>query len=780
VLGGRYQLIRPLGKGGMGQVYLAYDATLRGNCAVKELSDELARNARSRERFVREAEAAAKVLHTNIVQVRDIGTGERPYLVMEYLEGKSLRELLDEVPGRALPWRRAVAILAEIGAGLQAAHAKKVVHRDIKPGNIMMVGQVAGMDRLKIIDFGIACALDEARITGAAVVGTVGYMAPEQFLTPEIVDARADIHAFGTLGLELLMGAPPPSGRAPADAPMDLLAFLQRCRSLDREERPRAMIDVIDALDRIRAGEALAPIPALAELREPSTVPDGATARPPRVATQVLDDDIASKDPRPADAPRTTARGTTSASVPGVGTLEIVRPRRWPRYTLLGVASVGAITLAIIVGSKISGAETPAKDAGSLIGGASISPPKTEATPEPGADPIIERDPDPAPRTPPERQPQPPTEPEIDPVAEIAGSECPTAMALAGEWRFTTVAWTAKSGASAKRDRDLGDHRLVVVRSGCALTITVTHIGTGVSTFAKSARLAGTLQINVGAEDELAFDLELVGRSDRQRTRFILAATEDALTGSFERGGRLGWLEGVREDPAQPLARVEAGSIDAQPCPVQCRAVCSDDPKVTLGTCLAACQGLADATVATYVCRLPPPESAPSPTPPEAEAATCSVEYITTKGTRFSVKIRMLFEDAHRYVEQRCTPEGTKGFADIARCVVRCGGAEVFTHTLDRPPPPPPTPEPAPEPEVEPVVIEPIGTCAAALAVEGGGDPLLYTWPAAMSKAQCRTELEGGCVAALVERVEPPVVAARCTVTWNDEWLGERALVTSP
>jgi serine/threonine-protein kinase len=771
VLGGRYRLIRPLGKGGMGQVYLAEDTTLRGKCAVKELSDELARNPRSRERFVREAKAAAKVLHTNIVQVRDIGTGDRPYLVMEYLEGKSLRQILDGAPGHALPWRRTIAILAEIGAGLQAAHAQNVVHRDIKPGNIMVVGQVAGGDRLKIIDFGIACALDEARITGEAVVGTLGYMAPEQFLTPETVDARADIHAFGTLGLELLMGAPPPSGHAPADAPMDLLALLERCRSHDRDERPPTMTSVIDALDRILSGRA--PIEVARERLdggEPGTVPDDARPRAPRVETQVLDAGVATTRPR--------AAGPPSATVPAAGTLEIVRPRRWPLYVLLGVGGVGAVAAAIAVAPRFVRSDpSPGEDVaeGRLV---PTSSPRREpsAAPESESEPQPESQPQRSP--PPVVEPRPQTEPQPEARAPLPAPDCPTAYALAGEWRFTTVPWSASS-TPKRRDRDLGDYRLVAERNGCAVVVTVTTVGTAAAAYAESARLSGSRQLEIGVGEEVAFDLDLTGRGSRRDAMTLaIAATSGALTGYFERGGRIGWLEGIRDDPAERSPRVEPGELELQPCRVQCRALCSDDAKASLGTCLAACQGGADATVSTYPCRMPAADPDPLPPPIEIDPATCAVEYVTAANKRFSVRIRMRSEDALRWVEQRCTVEGTQGFVDIAKCVVRCGGDEVFTHTLVRPPPPPP--DPAPQPEVAPVVIEPAATCIATVALAGDTGGFEYTWPAAMSKAQCAAELEGGCVAPLAAGVVAPAVATRCAVRWNEEALGERALIASP
>jgi eukaryotic-like serine/threonine-protein kinase len=209
---GPYEIVAPLGAGGMGEVYRARDARLGRDVAIKVLPETMARDAERLRRFETEARAIAALNHPNILSIHDVGTHDgAPYLVSECLEGQSLRvELLG---GGALPLRRAVEYGTAIAQGLAAAHDKGIVHRDLKPENIFITrdGQV------KILDFGLAKlarpeavsdqgATFEAEPTSAGVVlGTVGYMAPEQ-VRGEPADARSDIFALGTILYEMLSG----------------------------------------------------------------------------------------------------------------------------------------------------------------------------------------------------------------------------------------------------------------------------------------------------------------------------------------------------------------------------------------------------------------------------------------------------------------------------------------------------------------------------------------------------------------------------------------------
>ena len=210
-LGGRYELLEVIGRGGMGVVYRAHDRVLERTVAVKVLQAELAETRTLVERFEREARAAAKLSDPNVVPVFD--TGRDPsdrYIVMEHVTGVSLAELLRE--RGALPVSRAIEIAAQIASALAAAHAAGIVHRDVKPGNVMIDRAGAA----KVLDFGIARARADDALTRATVVlGSAPYMSPEVALGAT-ADERSDIYSLGCVLYEMLTGRPPFIGDLPA------------------------------------------------------------------------------------------------------------------------------------------------------------------------------------------------------------------------------------------------------------------------------------------------------------------------------------------------------------------------------------------------------------------------------------------------------------------------------------------------------------------------------------------------------------------------------------
>lgn len=220
VLAGRYELGRVLGAGGMATVYLARDRVLQRTVAVKVLDPPYAQDPSFVERFRAEARTAAGLSHPNIVAVFDSGSdGGVHYLVMEYVPGESLAGLLHR-HGR-LPPRRAAELAGQVCAALAAAHAQGVVHRDIKPGNVLL----AGDGLVKVTDFGIAKAATGHTVTGSGVVlGTAAYLPPEQARGGP-VDPRSDVYSLGCVLYELLTGAPP-FGSA-ADSPPVAIAARQ-------------------------------------------------------------------------------------------------------------------------------------------------------------------------------------------------------------------------------------------------------------------------------------------------------------------------------------------------------------------------------------------------------------------------------------------------------------------------------------------------------------------------------------------------------------------------
>lgn len=221
ILDDKYELLELIGGGGTGVVYKANHCMLNSTVAVKVLFPHMTSKQLMVRRFQQEAKATAMLSHPNILKVSDFGNGEhgQPFLVMEYLEGESLADLLDE--NEQLSPALAASIVFQAGTGLLHAHEKGVVHRDIKPSNLMIIGNIYEKFTVKIVDFGLARAnqLDEewAKITVTGdVFGSPMYMSPEQ-CRGEKVDQRADIYSLGCVFFEAMLGEPPFVGKDPVD-----------------------------------------------------------------------------------------------------------------------------------------------------------------------------------------------------------------------------------------------------------------------------------------------------------------------------------------------------------------------------------------------------------------------------------------------------------------------------------------------------------------------------------------------------------------------------------
>ncbi|MFM8897277.1 MAG: protein kinase domain-containing protein, partial [Actinomycetota bacterium] len=216
ILGDRYELGAMIGTGGMSDVFIADDLRLHREVAVKVLRSDLARDPSFVTRFNKEALSVAALNHPGIVSVYDSGkeetpSGVMPYIVMEYVEGKTLREIIHK--GERFPLQRAVEIVDGILTALQYSHKNGIVHRDIKPGNIM----ITDSGDIKVMDFGIARALADSGATLTStwnIVGTAQYLSPEQ-ATGGQADARSDLYSVGCLFYELVSGKPPFSGETP-------------------------------------------------------------------------------------------------------------------------------------------------------------------------------------------------------------------------------------------------------------------------------------------------------------------------------------------------------------------------------------------------------------------------------------------------------------------------------------------------------------------------------------------------------------------------------------
>jgi serine/threonine protein kinase len=234
-----------LGHGGMGVVYKGRQPFLDRPVAIKLIRPDIGEDEESQRRFIHEARALATLTHPYIVSVFDCGkAGDLYYLVMEYVEGTTLRHMIAE---KTISDRDVLDFLPQIGEALQHAHETGIVHRDVKPENIL----VDSRNRVRLVDFGLAKWLDPARQHSSdevRVAGTWGYMAPEQFMTPESVDHRADIFSTGVVCYEMLTGDVPraerlpPSAKSATDPRFDPIVL--RALEQDRERRYQQMRDM--------------------------------------------------------------------------------------------------------------------------------------------------------------------------------------------------------------------------------------------------------------------------------------------------------------------------------------------------------------------------------------------------------------------------------------------------------------------------------------------------------------------------------------------------------
>jgi serine/threonine-protein kinase len=288
VLGERYEIGGVLGRGGMAEVHRGRDLRLGREVAVKVLRSDLARDPSFQVRFRREAQASASLNHPAIVAVYDTGedrtgTGATPYIVMEYVEGETLRDVLRR-EGRLDP-ERAMSLTADICGALDFSHRNGIVHRDVKPGNVMLTPQGA----VKVMDFGIARAVSDSAATmtsTAAVIGTAQYLSPEQ-ARGEAVDARSDVYSVGCMLYELVTGAPPFTGDSPVsvayqhvredprlpssinpEIPPALDAILLKAMSKNPANRYQSAAEMRNDLLRAIAGQRVEATPVMGDVEK--------------------------------------------------------------------------------------------------------------------------------------------------------------------------------------------------------------------------------------------------------------------------------------------------------------------------------------------------------------------------------------------------------------------------------------------------------------------------------------------------------------------------------
>jgi serine/threonine protein kinase len=262
---GRYQVIERIGRGAMGVVYRAHDAAMGRDVALKVLMADLEDDPDIRTRFHREAEAAARLSHPNIITIFDVGEdGDRFFIVMELLRGATLKDFLKQSDGAQI--ERKLDLMIQLCAGLGAAHNASIYHRDVKPGNIFV--RADGI--LKILDFGVARLASSSMTASGFIVGTPDYMSPEQARGADI-DARSDIFSLGGVFYFMLTGRkpfpandlptlfhqiqsedPPPLLGVGVEAPAELATVIMKALSKKREERYQSCQDLLADLDIVR------------------------------------------------------------------------------------------------------------------------------------------------------------------------------------------------------------------------------------------------------------------------------------------------------------------------------------------------------------------------------------------------------------------------------------------------------------------------------------------------------------------------------------------------
>ncbi len=387
LLGGRYEVGQLLGRGGMAEVHIGRDTRLGRSVAIKMLRADLARDPQFHKRFRREAQAAASLNHPAIVAVYDSGEDiveeaggasvQAPYIVMEYVEGRTVRDLLGQ--SGALDWPEALRITSGVLGALEYSHRAGIVHRDIKPANVMLTPAGA----VKVMDFGIARALADSSATMTqtqAVIGTAQYLSPEQAKGQQ-VDARSDIYSTGCLLFELLTGRPPFVGDSPvsvayqhvgenpvppsslvAGIPAEVDAIVLHALAKDRDGRYQSAADMRADCEALMAGRPISPeaagalgvpagpVPGLgAEAAVAATaLAAGAYAMSPE-ATQAMPMSTEVVPGVPGD-PTDDAMGL--GLPPGEDGTPPEKKNRAPMFVLLGLAALAAVVLLLIFGPE--------------------------------------------------------------------------------------------------------------------------------------------------------------------------------------------------------------------------------------------------------------------------------------------------------------------------------------------------------------------------------------------------------------------------------------------
>lgn len=352
ILGGRYALTALLGRGGMGEVWVAHDLRIGRDVAVKTLQGH-APSRTDVDRFLREAQTAGRLNHPNIVTVHDVAEDDDGtlYIVMELLTGQDLATVVRTGPPTGPPAPVVLAWCAQILAGLTAAHDAGVFHHDLKPANTQLT--TSGV--VKILDFGIA-RYASATTKASSVVGTVAYMAPER-LQGCVGDARSDLYSLGCMLVELLTGGPPFTGDNPAAVMMAHLTEPYYAAALDRPHIPPQLRSLI--LELLAKDPDARPASARVVQRRLETI--GATSQPPSWQSSAPQQSVL-QPPIPGPAPVVGFNPAITLQPPALPALPAPTTRRTSARTktvlaLGAVLLVGGATTAIVL--SLPGTSTP-------------------------------------------------------------------------------------------------------------------------------------------------------------------------------------------------------------------------------------------------------------------------------------------------------------------------------------------------------------------------------------------------------------------------------------
>jgi serine/threonine-protein kinase len=377
VLNGRWKLLRLLGEGGMGAVYESDDLrSHQGRRAVKMLHPEFVKEEQILQRFFAEAQACAGLVHPNIARVESSATAEdgTPYLVMELLQGIPLAAYLDQ--GQPIPPHQAAPIIHGVLSALQLAHSQRIVHRDLKPDNLFLVRDQRGAYVVKVLDFGIAKVMDAAGGMGSktrtgVLLGTPGYMSPEQIRNSKGVDPRSDLWSVGIILYEMLTAKQP----FPADnefarltavltedvTPIERVAphlaawtpFFQRALAKNLNERFQSADEMSHALAMVARGGALSPnqapppVQAPPEWHQGVQLGSGAPVPSAPVAAAAV--------PTHVSAPKPPGTPTMSSHVPQVAIVDAPPLSRGAPYWLVAVVGLVGAALGFVLGFLVAG-----------------------------------------------------------------------------------------------------------------------------------------------------------------------------------------------------------------------------------------------------------------------------------------------------------------------------------------------------------------------------------------------------------------------------------------